>query len=87
MALRKAGKIVITFDLNPFSRTSQTANVTIVDNVVRAITLLINEIKKLENKKEEVLKKIISDFDNKKNLSENIVQIKTNLNRRAAKIA
>ena len=87
MALRKAGKIVITFDLNPFSRTSQTANVTIVDNVIRAITLLINETKKLKNKKQKVLQKIISDFDNKKNLSENIVQIKTNLNRRAAKIA
>ena len=87
MALRKTGKIVITFDLNPFSRTSQTANVTIVDNVIRAITLLINETKKLKNEKEKVLQKIISDFDNKKNLSENIVQIKTNLNRRAAKIA
>ena len=43
MALRKAGKTVITFDLNPLSRTSQTASITIVDNVTRAIDLLIVE--------------------------------------------
>jgi 4-phosphopantoate---beta-alanine ligase len=34
-ALVKNGKKVITIDLNPFSRTAQTANVTIVDNLVR----------------------------------------------------
>ena len=39
-ALRKAGKIVITFDLNPLSRTAETANITIVDNVTRAVDLL-----------------------------------------------
>ena len=48
--LRNAGKTVITFDLNPLSRTSQTANITIVDNVTRAIDLLINESKKLSKK-------------------------------------
>jgi 4-phosphopantoate--beta-alanine ligase len=83
MALRKAGKIVITFDLNPLSRTSQTANITIVDNVTRAIDLLINESKKLSKKNQKSLQKIIDDFDNNKNLRENIIQIKNNLNRRA----
>jgi len=83
MALRKAGKIVITFDLNPLSRTSQTANITIVDNVTRAIDLLINESKKLSKKNQKSLQKIIDDFDNKKNLRENIIQIKNNLDRRA----
>ena len=83
MALRKAGKIVITFDLNPLSRTSQTANITIVDNVTRAIDLLINELKKLSKKNQKSLQKIINDFDNKKNLRENIIQIKNNLDRRA----
>jgi 4-phosphopantoate--beta-alanine ligase len=86
MALRKAGKIVITFDLNPLSRTSQTANITIVDNVTRAIDLLINESKKLSKKNKKSLQKIIDDFDNKKNLRENIIQIKNNLTR-SAKIA
>ena len=83
MALRKAGKTVITFDLNPLSRTSQTANITIVDNVTRAIDVLINESKKLSKKNEKSLLKIISDFDNKKNLRDNVIQIKNNLTRRA----
>lgn len=83
LALRKAGKIVITFDLNPLSRTSQTANITIVDNVTRSIDLLINESKKLSKKNQKSLQKIISDFDNKKNLRENVIQIKDNLDRRA----
>ena len=83
MALRRAGKTVITFDLNPLSRTSQTANITIVDNVTRAIDLLINESKKLSKKNQKSLQKIISDFDNIKNLRDNIIQIRDNLTRRA----
>ena len=83
IALRKAGKTVITFDLNPLSRTSQTANITIVDNVTRAIDLLINESKKLSKKNQKSLQKIISDFDNKKNLRDNVIEIKDNLTRRA----
>ena len=83
IALRKAGKIVITFDLNPLSRTSQTANITIVDNVTRAIDLLIDESKKLSKKNQKSLQKIIDDFDNKENLRENVIQIKNNLDRRA----
>ena len=63
MALRNAGKTVITFDLNPLSRTSQTANITIVDNVTRAIELLISESKKLAKRNEKSLEKIISDFE------------------------
>lgn len=83
IALRNAGKTVITFDLNPLSRTSQTANITIVDNVTRAIGLLIEESKKLSKKNQKSLQKIINDFDNKKNLRSNIIQIKNNLTRRA----
>ncbi|HEY5735532.1 MAG TPA: 4-phosphopantoate--beta-alanine ligase [Nitrosopumilus sp.] len=83
MALRKAGKTVITFDLNPLSRTSETANITIVDNVTRAIDLLIIESKKLSKKNQKTLQKIISDFDNKKNLRDSVIQIKNNLARRA----
>ena len=39
-ALEKSGKRVTTVDLNPMSRTSRTASVTIVDNVTRALPLL-----------------------------------------------
>ena len=74
IALKKAGKKVITFDLNPLSRTAKTADITIVDNVVRAINLLIIQCK---SKK---IKKI--PFNNKKNLAGIVLEIKKNLSRR-----
>ena len=40
-ALRAAGKSVIAVDLNPLSRTSRDASITIVDNVVRAVPRMI----------------------------------------------
>ena len=43
-ALHKMGKTVITVDLNPMSRTARTASITIVDNVVRALPLLIERL-------------------------------------------
>ena len=48
-ALRKNGKKVITIDLNPMSRTAKTANITIVDNITRAMKLInkrMHELKK-----------------------------------------
>jgi len=74
IALKKAKKKIITFDLNPLSRTAQTADVTIVDNVTRAMKLLVSESKKSR-------KKIA--FDNKKNLKSAILEIRKNLERRA----
>ena len=50
-ALIKNGKKVITVDLNPLSRTAKKANITIVDNIVRAMPLLIKTVKKYNNKK------------------------------------
>ena len=46
-ALRKMGKEVVTVDLNPMSRTAKQASITIVDNVVRALPLLCEEIREL----------------------------------------
>ena len=43
-ALVRSGKRVITVDLNPMSRTSRTATVTIVDNVTRALPLLLERV-------------------------------------------
>ena len=40
-ALKKMGKKVITVDLNPLSRTARKADITIVDNVTRAIPNII----------------------------------------------
>ena len=43
-ALVRSGKRVITVDLNPMSRTSRTAAVTIVDNVTRAMPALLARV-------------------------------------------
>ena len=43
-ALARSGKRVITVDLNPMSRTSRAATVTIVDNVTRAMPLLLARV-------------------------------------------
>ena len=75
-ALKMAGKTVITFDLNPLSRTAQTADITIVDNVIRGMQLLISACKKTKTKK--------VNFNNKKTLASAISEIKNNLKRRAA---
>jgi len=72
--LKKMGKKVITFDLNPLSRTAKTADITIVDNVVRAINRLISECKKSK------IRKI--PYNNKKNLAGTVLEIKKNLSRR-----
>jgi len=74
IALKKMGKKVITFDLNPLSRTAKTADITIVDNVVRAINKLILECKKSK------IRKI--PYNNKKNLAGTVLEIKKNLSRR-----
>jgi 4-phosphopantoate--beta-alanine ligase len=79
IALKKFGKDVITFDLNPMSRTAQTADITIVDNVTRGMKILIDVCKKLS--KEDMDKK--SKFDNKKNLKKSTLIIRKNLRRMA----
>ncbi|MHA1270926.1 MAG: phosphopantothenate/pantothenate synthetase [Candidatus Helarchaeota archaeon] len=71
-ALRKIGKIVITIDLNPLSRTAQWANITIVDNFIRAIKLFNKHWAEIERLNENQLKKIVNSFDNKLNLSKMI---------------
>ena len=69
-ALIKMNKKVITIDLNPLSRTSRAANVTIVDNVVRAMPALVEAARKLSGTTS--LKKITDNFDNNKNLQESL---------------
>lgn len=79
IALKKMGKKVITFDLNPLSRTAQTADITIVDNVIRGMPILIDFCKKLSKKQMQKKQK----FDNKKNLKISIMVIKNNLRKMA----
>ena len=86
IALKKFGKKVITFDLNPLSRTAQTAHITIVDNATRGMSELVLCCSRLSSKNETILKKILRGFDNKKNLRMNILEIKKNLSRRASHV-
>jgi len=69
-ALRRMGKNVIAIDLNPRSRTAECATVTIVDNIVRCLAKLSGEIRKLRIEDIEILRKIITKYDNKKILEE-----------------
>ncbi len=77
--LVRLGKQVITVDLNPLSRTAQMASITIVDNVVRAVPLLISSARKLRKEPKKALQKILDNFDNKQNLAEAIQLINERL--------
>jgi len=83
-ALVKMGKKVIAIDLNPLSRTSQKATITIVDNVVRATPKLVEIVGKLEHDLKKC-NEILLNFDNKKNLAESITLIKGRLSKLAEK--
>ncbi len=65
-ALRRMGKTVVTVDLNPFSRTAQKANITIVDNIVRAMPLMIKYAREMRSKPREELEKILENYDNRR---------------------
>ena len=70
-ALKDMGKRVITIDLNPLSRTARTADVTIVDNLIRAVPAVTAFVRSLE--KEPLLwKGIVEEYDNVENL-ENVL--------------
>ena len=61
LALVKMGKQVIAIDLNPLSRTAQTAHITIVDELTRCLPLITDAIRDGVD---------VNDFDNEKNLKE-----------------
>ncbi len=62
-ALRNMGKFVITIDLNPLSRTAKTANITIVDELTRALKNMISF------SKGSVEKEILENYSNEEILS------------------
>ena len=74
--LKKSGKNIITIDLNPLSRTSKMSDVSIMDNIVRAIPFMTKIAKDLKTQDKKVLVDMINDFDNEENLKESIEQIK-----------
>ncbi len=75
LALKKMDKKVITIDLNPMSRTAKAASVTIVDNVIRTLPLLIKTIKKYKSLNKDHLNNIIKKYDNKENIKKSLKYI------------
>lgn len=71
-ALRKMGKKVITIDLNPLSRTAKTADITIVDNVIRAVPNIEKYVKKLKYMDKKILEDLEFSWDNEKTLKESL---------------
>ena len=74
-ALEDAGKKIISIDLNPLSRTSQVASVSIVDNIVRAVPALIEVSKKMKMLSQSQLERHSLNFDNDSNLANAIEQV------------
>jgi 4-phosphopantoate--beta-alanine ligase len=69
-AMKAMGKTVIAIDLNPLSRTARTADITIVDNVIRAIPNISMWIKMLKNENIETLNDMYKKWDNNKMLND-----------------
>ncbi len=74
-ALQRLGKQVIAVDLNPLSRTSRAASVTIVDNVVRAVPELLAITKRLKSSPGKKLQRIKGEFNNQVNLGTAITEM------------
>jgi 4-phosphopantoate--beta-alanine ligase len=80
-ALVRMDKRVIAVDLNPLSRTSQKASITIVDNIVRTMPLLVKSVDSLRDCKVETLERISQEFDNSENLRRCLDTIQKGLGR------
>ncbi len=78
-ALKRMGKKVITIDLNPLSRTSRRADITIVDNVTRAIRNIDRWIRELQDASRDELKEIVALWNNKKMLQKTLFFISDRL--------
>jgi 4-phosphopantoate---beta-alanine ligase len=71
-ALINMQKKVITVDLNPLSRTAQSATISIIDNIVRAIPELVKTSKQLKQKNQNTLLKILKNFNNRYNIDNSL---------------
>jgi len=67
-ALRDMGKTVLSVDLNPLSRTARTAHVNVVDELSRALDVIVEYIEELKTCPESDFHKIIEIYDSETNL-------------------
>ncbi len=78
-ALKRAKKVVIAVDLNPLSRTARAADMTIVDNLVRALPELLRQVERLRGAPRPRLWRIVEGFDNRANLGKALGRIRRRL--------
>ena len=78
-ALVAMGKKVIAIDLNPLSRTARKATVSIVDNIVRAVPLLTEQVRMLSGAPRAELEAMVWDYDNQRVLREAVGEIQEHL--------
>ncbi len=82
-ALKRVNKFVLTIDLNPMSRTAIYSDITIVDNIVRALPLMVEYAREMKDTPVSDLKRIVSEFGNEENLRESIHLIMEHLESKA----
>jgi 4-phosphopantoate---beta-alanine ligase len=79
-ALTQLGKVVLTVDLNPLSRTAVTSTVTIVDEVTRAMKNMIGFAKHAKGQSDrDTLDTLKASFDNVQNLKASYVVMQKRL--------
>ena len=78
-ALVAMGKKVIAIDLNPLSRTARKATVSIVDNIVRAVPLLTEQVRQFSGSLRAELERMVGDYDNQRVLREAVREIQEHL--------
>ena len=62
-ALAEAGKTEIVIDLNPLSRSAQTAAIPIIDNIIRAVPSMTAHANELQGADQATLTEIVDQFD------------------------
>lgn len=80
-ALRKLGKTVIAVDLNPLSRTSRAASISIVDNIVRVTPKLLNEVNLQKGLSRDELRRVLTEYNNEEVLKEVLTYIMNRLHK------
>ncbi|MGZ7070778.1 MAG: phosphopantothenate/pantothenate synthetase family protein, partial [Methanobacterium sp.] len=79
--LVESGKFVIAIDLNPLSRTSKKASITIVDNITRTIPLLTKKALEFKDMDKNELQNKLNNFNNDVNLKESLSVMLDSINR------
>ena len=71
-ALKKIGKTIIAIDLNPLSRTAKSADITIVDNVIRAIPNIEKWVRNLKKYDQSFFNNMVNSWNNDEMLKKSL---------------